>query len=122
MRAQRRRDLIDDANVDGAQTLGSLLAAPGRTDEVYHEPVGALHPFARLQPEVALLDIGLPVLDGYQLAARIRALPGGAACRLVALTGYGQEADKLRSQAGGFAQHLVKPISPGDAARVVAGE
>ncbi|CAN7577952.1 ATP-binding protein [Massilia sp. LjRoot122] len=119
--AVQRRVLIVDDNVDGAETLGSLLAALGHTVEVYHDPVAALAAFERLQPEVALLDIGLPVLDGYQLAARIRALPGGQACRLVALTGYGQEADRARSQAGGFERHLVKPISPGDAARVVAG-
>lgn len=119
--AVRRRVLIVDDNVDGAETLGSLLAALGHTVEVYHDPVAALGAVERLRPEVALLDIGLPVLDGYQLAARIRALAGGRDCRLVALTGYGQEADKLRSQAAGFAQHLVKPISPGDAARVVAG-
>jgi PAS domain S-box-containing protein len=110
-----RRVLIVDDNVDGAETLGSLLAALGHTVEVYHDPVAALGAVERLRPEVALLD-------GYQLAARIRALPGGAGCRLVALTGYGQEADRVRSQASGFAQHLVKPISPGDAARVVAGD
>lgn len=81
----------------------------------------ALEIVARLRPEVALLDIGLPVLDGYQLAARIRALPEGQACRLVALTGYGQDADRARSQAAGFDRHLVKPISPDAAARVVAG-
>jgi CheY-like chemotaxis protein len=116
-----RRVLIVDDNVDGAETLGRLLTALGHTVEVYHDPVAALAAVERLRPELALLDIGLPVLDGYQLAARIRALPGGAGCRLVALTGYGQEADRVRSQASGFAQHLVKPISPGDAARVVAG-
>ena len=121
MAAVPRRVLIVDDNVDGAETLGSLLAALGHTVEVYHDPVAALDAVERLRPEVALLDIGLPVLDGYQLAARIRALPGGRGCRLVALTGYGQEADKLRSQASGFEQHLVKPISPGDAARVVGG-
>jgi PAS domain S-box-containing protein len=115
-----RRVLIVDDNVDGAETLGSLLAALGHTVEVYHDPEAALGDVERLRPEVAQLDNGLQVLDGYQLAARIRALPGGAGCRLVALTGYGQEADRVRSQASGFAQHLVKPISPGDAARVVA--
>ena len=62
----------------------------------------ALEIVARLRPEVALLDIGLPVLDGYQLAARIRALPEGQACRLFALTGYGQDADRARSQAAGL--------------------
>ena len=117
-----RRVLVVDDNVDGAVTLGSLLGALGHTVEVCHDPVAALDAVARLRPEVALLDIGLPVLDGYQLAARIRALPEGQACRLVALTGYGQDADRARSQAAGFARHLVKPISPDEAARVVAGD
>jgi CheY-like chemotaxis protein len=83
--------------------------------------VTALAALERLRPTVALLDIGLPVLDGYQLAARIRATEAGRACRLVALSGYGQEADRERSRACGFERHLVKPISPDDAARVVAG-
>ena len=117
-----RRVLVVDDNVDGALTLGSLLGVLGHTVEVCHDPVAALDAVARLRPEVALLDIGLPVLDGYQLAARIRALPEGQACRLVALTGYGQDADRARSQAAGFARHLVKPISPDEAARVVAGD
>ena len=116
-----RRVLLVDDNVDGAVTLGRLLGALGHRVEVCHDPVTALEIVARLRPEVALLDIGLPVLDGYQLAARIRALPEGQACRLVALTGYGQDADRARSQAAGFERHLVKPISPEEAARVVAG-
>jgi CheY-like chemotaxis protein len=65
----------------------------------------------RLQPDIAILDIGLPVLDGSQLAARMRALLGTHPCRLIALTGYSQDTDKARSAAAGFEQHLVKPIS-----------
>ena len=116
-----QRVLIVDDNADGADTLGRLLAAHGHTVEVYHDPVSALAAIERLRPTVALLDIGLPVLDGYQLATRIRALPAGRDCRLVALSGYGLAADHARSQACGFERHLVKPISPTDAARVVAG-
>jgi CheY-like chemotaxis protein len=62
------------------------------------------------QPNAALLDIGLPVLDGYELAERLRELLAGRALRLVAVTGYGQETDKDRSRAAGFDAHLVKPI------------
>ena len=120
--AAPRRVLVVDDNVDGAVTLGRLLVTLGHTVEVCHDPVAALEMVTRLRPEVALLDIGLPVLDGYQLAARIRALPEGRDCRLVALTGYGQDADRARSQAAGFERHLVKPISPIDAARAVAGD
>jgi len=116
-----QRVLIVDDNADGADTLGRLLTAHGHTVEVYHDPVAALAAVERLRPQVALLDIGLPVLDGYQLAARIRALPAGEQCRLIALSGYGLAADHAKSSASGFERHLVKPISPADAARVVAG-
>jgi CheY-like chemotaxis protein len=61
-------------------------------------------------PHVALLDIGLPVMDGYELAARLQEVPGINGLRLCAVTGYGQEADRARSRAAGFHQHLVKPI------------
>jgi len=116
-----QRVLVVDDNADGADTLAHLLKAHGHTVEVYYDPVTALAAIERFRPEVALLDIGLPVLDGYQLAARIRALPAGRSCRLVALTGYGQAADRARSQASGFAAHLVKPINGAEAIRVVAG-
>ena len=115
-----QRVLLVDDNADGADTLGHLLRAYGHTVEVYHDPASALAALDRFSPTVALLDIGLPVLDGYQLAARIRAHPGGQGCRLVALSGYGQAADHARSQAAGFERHLVKPVDPVDAARVVA--
>lgn len=116
-----QRVLLVDDNADGADTLGRLLRAHGHEVEVYYDPVTALAALDRLRPTVALLDIGLPVLDGYQLAARIHASEAGRGCRLVALSGYGQEADRERSRACGFERHLVKPISPDDAARVVAG-
>jgi len=115
-----QRVLLVDDNADGADTLGRLLRAHGHTVEVYHDPVSALAALERFSPTVALLDIGLPVLDGYQLAARIRARPSGQGCRLVALSGYGQAADHARSQAAGFERHLVKPVDPDEAARVVA--
>jgi len=115
-----QRVLLVDDNADGADTLGRLLRAHGHAVEVYHDPVSALAAIDRFQPTVALLDIGLPVLDGYQLAARIRALPGGQACRLVALSGYGLAADHARSEVAGFERHLVKPVNPDEAARVVA--
>jgi len=117
-----QRVLLVDDNADGADTLGRLLRAHGHTVEVYHDPVGALAAVERFRPDVALLDIGLPVLDGYQLAARIRALPGGQGCRLVALSGYGLAADHARSRAAGFERHLVKPVNPDEVARVVAAD
>ena len=116
-----QRVLVVDDNADGADTLGRLLTAHGHTVEVYYDPVAALAAIDRFRPDVALLDIGLPVLDGYQLAQRIHALPAGQGCRLVALSGYGQAADRVRSQASGFAAHMVKPIAAAEAVRIVAG-
>ncbi|MFL6676235.1 MAG: ATP-binding protein [Massilia sp.] len=109
--------LVDD-NIDAAEMLARLLEAHGHRVDLFHDPLTALASAQRLRPDIAILDIGLPVLDGYQLAARLRALLGEHPCRLIALTGYGQDADKARSAAAGFEQHLVKPISPDQVARL----
>jgi CheY-like chemotaxis protein len=108
---QRLRFLVVDDNVDAANTLAQLLEALGQEAQVFHEPLAALEAAPAFRPDVALLDIGLPVLDGYELAASLRARLGAHPCRLVALTGYGQDADRERSRAAGFHRHLVKPIS-----------
>jgi PAS domain S-box-containing protein len=110
--ATRRRIMLVDDNVDGVETLARLLAAHGHEVRVFHEPVAALSAVAEFLPDLAVLDIGLPVIDGYELARRMRALLNGHPCRLVALTGYGQEADKARSGEAGFERHLVKPVNP----------
>ena len=109
---QKLRLLLVDDNVDGALTLAMLLEASGHTVTVEHHPRSALERAAAGVFDACLLDIGLPVLDGYQLAARMRTLLGEHRCRLFALTGYGQEADLARSAQAGFEQHLVKPITP----------
>jgi PAS domain S-box-containing protein len=119
--ATGRRIMIVDDNADAAETLGMLLSAHGHTVAVFNDPVSALAAAGSLQPDIAVLDIGLPVLDGYELAARLRALPGFHACRLIALSGYGQDADKARSEAAGFERHLVKPITPDQVARLAEG-
>jgi CheY-like chemotaxis protein len=62
-------------------------------------------------PEIALLDIGLPVMDGYEVAAHLRDLPGLTGIRLIAVTGYGQPADRQKTQAAGFSHHLTKPVN-----------
>jgi PAS domain S-box-containing protein len=110
--ATRCRVMLVDDNVDGVETLARLLAAHGHEVRVFHEPVAALAAVAEFRPELAVLDIGLPVIDGYELARRMRALMQGHPCRLVALTGYGQQADKVRSGEAGFERHLVKPVNP----------
>jgi CheY-like chemotaxis protein len=107
--------LVDD-NRDAAEMLAELLRAAGHEVAVAFDGPSALGVAVELQPEVALLDIGLPVMDGYDLARRLKdTLP--AALRLVAITGYGQEHDHRRSQEAGFDAHLVKPVQ---AAQVLA--
>jgi len=110
--AARRRIMLVDDNVDGADTLARLLGAHGHEVRVFHEPIAALAAVRAFRPDLAVLDIGLPVLDGYELARRMRTLLDGHPCRMVALTGYGQEADKARSGQAGFERHLVKPVNP----------
>jgi PAS domain S-box-containing protein len=105
-----RRILVVDDNDDARTLLADMLAMMGH--EVQAEPDGpsALRALATFSPEVAILDIGLPEMDGYELAAQIRARPGGGAIHLLALTGYGQAADCDRSERAGFNAHLVKPV------------
>jgi CheY-like chemotaxis protein len=101
--------LVDD-NDDAAELLGELLRTLGHVTCVAHDGPAALRMAAEFQPEVALLDIGLPVMDGYELARRLREIPTLKDVQLVAVTGYGQEADRLRSRDAGFDAHLVKPV------------
>ncbi|MDP9121235.1 MAG: response regulator, partial [Acidobacteriota bacterium] len=75
-----------------------------------HDGPSALEIAEDFRPGIALLDIGLPVMDGYELARRLRAMPGQASIRLIAVTGYGQESDRGHTAAAGFERHLVKPV------------
>ena len=104
------RVLVVDDNRDAADLLADALSAAGFTTRVAHDGPSALNAAASFLPEVALLDLGLPVMDGYELARRLRALPGLAALKLVAITGYGQASDRERTRASGFDEHLVKPV------------
>jgi CheY-like chemotaxis protein len=106
----RRRILVADDNSDALESLATLLELGGH--EVYSAANGALalESAERHLPEVALLDIGMPKLDGYEVARRIRAQPWGRRITLVALTGWGQESDRRRSGEAGFDSHLVKPL------------
>ena len=105
-----RRVLIVDDNADSAAMLAEALRLQGHDVRVAHDGPAALALSEAFQPHVALLDIGLPVMDGYELAARLRQRPGLEDLRLLALTGYGQESDSERSRAAGFYAHLVKPL------------
>ena len=80
----------------------------------------ALRAAREFEPEVVLLDIGLPRMDGYEVARRLRAQERGKRTRLVAVTGYGQEEDRRQSQEAGFDQHLVKPVAPETLQRLIA--
>jgi signal transduction histidine kinase len=108
------RVLVVDDNQDAADSLGELLEALGYRAEVAYDPAQAIALASAAMPQVAILDIGLPGMDGFALAAHLRGLSGGAGLKLVALSGYGQENDKTRSRQAGFADHLVKPINIAD--------
>ncbi len=107
---QGKRVLVVDDNADAAETLADLLHGLGHTTSVAHDGPTALSKAEAFRPQVALLDIGLPVMDGYELARRLREQPGLQRLRLFAITGYGQESDRERSRAAGFHEHLVKPV------------
>ena len=104
------RVLIVDDNRDALTLLADALAAVGYQVQSAHDGPQALSAAAAFKPQVAVLDIGLPVMDGYELAIRLRAITGLAALRLIAVTGYGQESDRRRSGMAGFDAHLVKPV------------
>lgn len=103
-----KRILIVDDNVDAADSLAMVLNQSGHNAESVFTPIDAISRAAALNPEIVLLDIGLPGMDGYEVARRIRAAGGTA--RLVALTGYGQPDDIRRAKEAGFDAHLVKPV------------
>jgi signal transduction histidine kinase len=115
-----RRVLIVDDNVDAALLLAELLRLNGHEVAVAHDGPGALEAAARTPFDVAVLDIGLPGMDGYELAHELRVRGGAAAPYLIALTGYGQSQDRRRSAAAGFALHMVKPVDPPALYRAIA--
>ena len=110
MLAHPMRVLVVDDNVDAAEMLAEWLGTIGHGVRVAGDGPTALEVAANFRPDVALLDIGLPVMDGYEVARRLRELPGCKRTRLIALTGYGQESDYDRSRRAGFEDHLVKPV------------
>ncbi|MGZ5201108.1 MAG: hybrid sensor histidine kinase/response regulator [Telluria sp.] len=115
------RVLVVDDNCDAADTLVLALELLGCTAKNAYTAAGGLDLVTEFAPQVALLDIGLPDLNGYELAHRIRAMPGGESMTLVAVTGWGQQADKERALAAGFNHHLTKPIDFGTLEALLAG-
>ncbi len=106
----RRRILVADDNQDAADSLAILLEAAGHEVRTAHGGESALSIASTFQPAIALLDIGMPDLDGYEVAKRLRSMPAGQSMHLIAITGWGQEEDKRRALGAGFDFHLTKPI------------
>jgi PAS domain S-box-containing protein len=107
-----RRILLADDNRDAAESLAIILRLEGHDVELAHDGAAALKAYSQHRPDVALLDIGMPAQDGYEVARQIRAHPGGERVLLIAITGWAQDSDKTRSRAAGFDHHLTKPIEP----------
>jgi CheY-like chemotaxis protein/anti-sigma regulatory factor (Ser/Thr protein kinase) len=116
-----RRVLVVDDNQDAARSLAMLMSLDGHEVEALFTPEQALQHVQQSPPEVMLLDIGLPGMNGYEVARRVRAMPGGAGIRLIALTGYGQAEDRRRALDAGFDDHLVKPVEPERLQQLLAG-
>jgi PAS domain S-box-containing protein len=114
------RVLVVDDNRDAASSLAALLGLLGYEVDTADTGNGAIDAVRRAPPDVVLLDIGLPGMDGYEVASRLRADPATAGVRLIALSGYGREEDRRRSEAVGFDAHLVKPVDFAEIERLFA--
>jgi len=118
--ATPRTVLVVDDEPDSAVTLAMLLQLRGHRADFAHDGPEALKQAEALEPEVVLLDLGLPGMDGYEVCHRLRELPGGRSMFIVALTGWGQEEDRRRTREAGFDLHLVKPVDPEELLRVLS--
>jgi CheY-like chemotaxis protein/two-component sensor histidine kinase len=115
-----RRVLIVDDNVDSAESMALLVRLWGHEVHVVHDATAALDRIDDFKPEAALVDIGLPGMNGYELARRLRAASNGSNLQLIAMTGYGRAEDRAAAREAGFDVHLVKPAEPDELERVLA--
>jgi PAS domain S-box-containing protein len=115
-----RRVLVVDDNVDAAESAALLLRMWGHVVHTVHDGLSVLQAVRDFQPDIILLDIGLPGMTGYEVAQLLRAQPESQSVVLAAITGYGQEADKRRSREAGFNVHLTKPLDPNKLEKLIA--
>ena len=118
--AQRRRILVVDDNEYSAATLSRLLAFLGNDVRVAQDGVEAVKTARRFAPNVTIMDLNMPRMDGYEAARRMRALPRGKGMLLIALTGMGQQEAMDRSREVGYDHHLLKPVDLGTLQRLIA--
>jgi PAS domain S-box-containing protein len=114
------RMLVADDNQDAAESMGMMLRLMGHEVRTVHDGIQAVDESAAFRPDIVLLDIGMPRLNGYDAARRIRAQDWGQRMILIALTGWGQEEDKRLAADAGFNQHFTKPVNPADIEKLVA--
>jgi CheY-like chemotaxis protein len=117
----RRRILVIEDNGDARDMLRALLTLDGHEMHGAADGEAGIRMAATTSPDVALIDIGLPGLDGHEVARRIRAGPGGESILLIALTGYGRAEDRAQALDAGFDAHLIKPVVPERLAELLAG-
>jgi CheY-like chemotaxis protein len=116
---RRSRVLVVDDNRDSADTLAALLEAWGHDVRTLYDGPSAIAAVAEFKPNVVLLDIGLPKMNGYEVAAQLRQLANRRPLILVAFTGYGQDEDRRRVREAGFDYHLVKPLEPAELEKIL---
>ncbi len=114
-----RRILVADDNRDAAESLAALLMLEGHDVTLAYDGADALLAYERVRPQICLLDIGMPYRNGNEVAAEIRARADGYTPTLVAITGWGQDADRSQALAAGFDHHLTKPVDPAQLLRLI---
>lgn len=115
------RILIADDNADAADSMGMMLRIMGNDVRIVYNGLEAIEEAAKFHPDVALLDIGMPQLNGYETARRLREYPWSKNLILIALTGWGQEDDKRKAAEAGFHQHFTKPVNPTELIKLISG-